>query len=211
MNCWPLTQAGAPAAGHAWLGPRGCERRIPEAEAALAAAGFFVQAYDERNPTAYSLRNGFPNHTWVEVTRVGSVLTRPANGIHAKRDSMGVWFWHAAGSGVWLGLGRTYVDNQPGRGERYYFTLNGGARARALAAEGYDTLQFPLTVRNSQFPMRNNRFEIAVLRPPDVRQHVVAEEDGRATCAIADNRLRSGWNAQSPCTCSRDQGVLACS
>ena len=36
--------------GHAWVGPRGCEARFPESDAALREAGFFVQVCTANTP-----------------------------------------------------------------------------------------------------------------------------------------------------------------
>ena len=127
--------------------------------------------------------------------------------MHARSEALGVWYWHAPGSGIWLQTGRTFVDTQAGRGERFYFWDLHGERAKALARHGYETVQFPVTAYNAHFPMRNNRFEIA-----DLRDAALASPSLQGTtCASAPNgRLRQGWGAARACQCDHTQSVLTC-
>ena len=163
-----------PLRGHAWVGPKSV--RWPESQPALVRVGFFVQPLKPPAP--------FPNHSFAEVMRVSWP--------HAA-ERHGAFHWVARGTGVWLDVGRTYVDAE-GYGEQYWF------RSRNLEAlRGYDTIQFPTTARNSRSPMRNERFEIVDLR---------AGMPEAVVCA--STHYRAGWTHQLPCACDGTAGILNC-
>ena len=105
----------------------------------------------------------------------------------------GAFHWVARGTGVWLDVGRTYVDAE-GYGEQYWFRSRNLERLR-----GYDTIQFPTTARNSRSPMRNERFEIVDLR---------AGMPEAVVCA--STHYRAGWTHQLPCACDGTAGILNC-
>jgi len=53
---------------------------------------------------------GVPDHTWVEVMRIGRVDDKDPIAEAADRSTIGqVWFWFAPGSGIWWNTGRTLV------------------------------------------------------------------------------------------------------
>ena len=115
-------------------------------------------------------------------------------------ESAGSWYWLARGSGVWLNLGRTYIDPEQ-RGESDWFFKKGGGLVRHLANEGLDTLQFPRLAGTSTYtgaPVNNDRFELVALR----------EKPGlRGTCA---DGFRAGWDHDRACTCVEKVGVVNC-
>lgn len=115
-------------------------------------------------------------------------------------ESAGSWYWLARGSGVWLNLGRTYIDPEQ-RGESDWFFKKGGRLVRHLANEGLDTLQFPRLAGTSTYtgaPVNNDRFELVALR----------EKPGlRGTCADV---FRAGWDHDRACTCVEKVGVVNC-
>ena len=115
-------------------------------------------------------------------------------------ESAGSWYWLARGSGVWLNLGRTYIDPEQ-RGESDWFFKKGGRLVRHLVNEGHDTLQFPRLAGTSTYtgaPVNNDRFELVALR----------KKPGlRGTCA---DEFRAGWAHDRACTCVEKVGVVNC-
>lgn len=97
-------------------------------EARLTFPGFFVQRYDDRAPI---FRDGVPDGASVEVLRVARVETKR---LGTEVCTFGqVWFWRAAGSGIWLDVGASLRLN-----------ATDGAHAETCAAArraGYDTIQ----------------------------------------------------------------------
>ena len=109
-------------------------------------------------------------------------------GIHAAAERGALWYWHAAGSGLWINTGRTYVDTERGRGERYWFgrvgTRGGDAHARELARQGFESLQLPVTVYNAQYGMPS--------RAPEIERRPVS-----CACALTRSSVDSRRNSHA--------------
>ena len=74
---------------------------------------------------------GVPDHTWVEVIRVGRLDDKDDAPDRATAGQ--VWFWLASGSGIWWNTGRTLVINEPKQGS--------GGGCAAAHKQGYDSIQ----------------------------------------------------------------------
>jgi len=99
-------------------------------EPRLRFPGFFVQRYDPARLDAVYV-DGVPDGRWVEVLRVSRLETKRAATEVCSRGQ--VWFWRAAGSGVWLDVGKSLRRN-----------ATDGAHAESCAdarRAGYDTIQ----------------------------------------------------------------------
>ena len=186
--------------GHAWAGPPGCGSYYPESQPAMLSSGFFVQAFDPHRPQEYRYRRGFPNHTWVEVVRVA--YRRSITGNVTERAAY--WLWHASGSGIWYDTGRTLVDAS-GRGGDWWVRHSKSLRR---AAKDFDSIQVPLTVRSTAWPMPNNRFEILDLRPRPATS--IADSAQHACHAGGNGAFRSGAVHGQPCDCDDSSAMLNC-
>ena len=187
------------AYGHAWTGPAGCGEHghfLPESQPPLRAAGFFLQHHRPPGPDGSSSsppRRPMRNHSWYEVMR--TAMSRKTT------EMPGSWYWAARGSGIWVNVGKTYVDADTGRGEAYWFFSHGGPRVVQLAAQGYDSLQFPRLAGTRTYtggPVNNDRFELVMLHS----SHWL-----RGACA---DQLRAGWAHSRSCSCLNAPGVINC-
>ena len=109
-----------------------------------------------------SMGHGMPDHTWVEIMRVGRIDDKVPVYEQADRSTIGqVWFWLAPGSGIWWNTGRTLVVNASITTEGRYLespractTLNearawwterneafGHVTCAAAMRDGYDSIQ----------------------------------------------------------------------
>ena len=89
----------------------------------LAFPGFFVHREGAH-------RAPVPDHTFVEVMRVGRIDDKS---IENERNLIGqMWFWRAEGSGIWYDVGRSYV-----------LTADSAAwpSCREAFAQGFDSIQ----------------------------------------------------------------------
>ena len=110
---------------------------------------------------------------------------------------VGVWYWRAIGSGVFLAAGNAtaVVD---GAAQAWWDE----AHLRALRAAGVQTVQAPSSGANLDYPMRNERFEIVDLRAGDfgVRgggEGVACAGGGGRGRAVA--AVRAGPASGAPC------------
>jgi len=101
QHAWTFRDAGSP-----WLSyyfPGLFVRREEVADVPFAAQPFPVGVR----------QSGLPNHTWVEIVRVGRIDDKDVSNERSARATVGqVWFWLAPGSGIWLNTGRTLVINE---------------------------------------------------------------------------------------------------
>ena len=135
------------------------------------------------------------NHTWYEVMR--TAMSRKTT------EMPGSWYWAARGSGIWVNVGKTYVDADTGRGEAYWFFSHGGPRVAQLAAQGYDSLQFPRLAGTRTYtgqPVNNDRFELVMLR----------NASNQWLCGACADDLRAGWAHSRPCSCVNVHSVINC-
>ena len=122
---------------------------------------------------------------------------------------VGVWYWRAIGSGVFLAAGNAtaVVD---GAAQAWWDE----AHLRALRAAGVQTVQAPSSGANLDYPMRNERFEIVDLRAGDfgVRGggEGVACAGGGGGAGAPSPLLRTGFAAERPCHCNESLGFVNC-
>ena len=192
-------------AGTAWTGPDR-PRPFPEAIATRAARGFFVQRRGGgadgggggAGPPAPAARG-----EWIEVMRAAMPRAQSA------QMRVGVWYWRAIGSGVFLAAGNAtaVVD---GAAQAWWDE----AHLRALRAAGVQTVQAPSSGANLDYPMRNERFEIVDLRAGDfgVRGggEGVACAGGGGGAGAPSPLLRTGFAAERPCHCNESLGFVNC-
>ena len=158
--------------------------------------GFFVQSFNPELPVESQpepLRSGFANDTWVEVMRAR---------IWHPDESLGTWYWHAKGSGVWINLGRTLVVDRAC--ER---TALGLLTPSISRAKQYDTAQLTVSAHTLPHAMTNSRFEIV-----DFRKHAAPPTaQSLSVCPPPAADARKGWLHTEPCRCNaRAQTMINC-
>lgn len=182
INVRPLSlfHTSPSAYGHAWTEPD-----MP------GKLGFFVQRLEPMHPTSAPLKHGITNHTYIEVMR---------NHAPHKDENLGVWYWVAPGSGIWLNTRRTYVLDWTNNRQRI------AAIIPTLRASGlYDTIQAPVCSYRTVYPMPNNRFELVDLTAIPIQP---LSERGIVCCAGQEHR--AGWGASVACNCTGVSPVLNC-
>ena len=158
--------------GTAWTGPGPA---FPEFLLSKRAAGFFVQRGVIRPAAA--------NGTWIEVAHVAQRPAKPGT-----RGALGVWYFCAEGTGLWLNVGARSLE------------VGGDVDWRIVPDlvhrrdAGVTTVQAP---SSASWGGLNNRFELLDLRAGDRET---------AACA-ADYR---GGHGESPCACDEALGYANC-
>ena len=123
---------------------------------------------------------GVPDHTWVEVVRVGRLDDKNDE---ADRATVGqVWFWLAPGSGVWWNTGTTLVISDSNAGS--------GAGCTAAHKQGYDSIQL---TRRGPTPTHPYSFEIVDCR---LQGRAEANMTWASACPPPGLELRSGMPAE---------------
>ena len=181
--------------GTAWTGP---DELYPERVATDRANGYFVQRYVEGSTPPPQPAQPM---AWMEVmhTALGAVnFPKRVNfRKHLRADQkVGVWYWRTLGSGVFLSAGRTTRVVDGAADMRWTKDLP------ALRAEGVETVQAPLSVRNRGYEMRNQRFEIVDLR------HGEYGSGGEEVGCVGE--YRTGFAAERPCECNATLGYVNC-
>ena len=143
-------------------------------------------------------RRFYPNHTWVEVIRVGQGIQSSSS----IRPFYGCWFWPLVGSGVWVNVGRTLAIVSP---------HGAGAEARhdqlfanVTVKRGFDSMQ----VMKGQQNYGGSKQRYHMLTGPTMElilasgQCHSAANFERGACVPVP--LRAGLHAEQPCECSED-------
>ena len=133
-----------------------------------------------RGDINFELGHGFPSGAKIEV-------------MHRRGDPAGavMWFYYAAGSGIYFSLGRTVVFADHSDAARAWGVLDENdlvALANAAIARGYDSVQY--THRKESI----YKFEIVAVRL-----------DGQGGCfaAAAAKSFSRGWGGTEACFCAR--------
>ena len=150
------------------------------------------------------LQAGAPNNSLVEVIHTGG---DPPN--------MGVWFYYARGSGIYLNVSRSLAFEQHADSFAFFHCGNEGqcpdpgseAKTSGEAArEGWDTLQY---TRFRELGLVKSEIVFNWLNTRDDRF------DTNGVCplgnaSVAHRFLRRGFGGVKPCECHRVQDDLAC-
>jgi len=124
---------------------------------------------------------GVPDHTWVEVVRVGRLDDK--NDEPDRATAGQVWFWLASGSGIWWNTGKTLVINVPKQGS--------GGGCAAAHKQGYDSIQ---VTRRGPTPTHPYSYEIVDCR---LQGSAEAHMTWASACPPPGVTLRSGMPAEA--------------
>ena len=143
-------------------------------------------------------RRFYPNHTWVEVIRIGQG-TRGSGGI---RPFYGCWFWPLAGSGVWVNIGRTLAIVSPrdaGPEARHDHLF-----ANLTFTRGFDSMQVMTGQQNYGGTKRRYHMVTGPTMELILASGQCYSEAGLEGSACVPVPLRAGLHAEQPCECAED-------
>ena len=146
-----------------------------------------------------------PSGAWVEVLRSAATNVDPVNytcGPEGMRE-YGCWFLPAAGSGVWLHVGRTVAFANREQAAHAGYAPDGKLDcfyARTARARGFETMQLSTIFSNPHYAEIVHAGHSCMHQPAPLT----------SACPPKEIALRAGWRAALPCKCaSRRQWLMA--
>ena len=130
-SCYICTVRGLRRPKALWAPSEEARMRLAGTSSGLSFPGFFVHGSSIVAPNDTGTRPGVPDFTWVEVMRV-SRRENHQNHPEAMNTAEQVWFWYAAGSGIWFNVRRSL---------RLEGTLERSPGCRHARLHGFDSIQ----------------------------------------------------------------------
>jgi len=134
------------------------------------------------------------NHSWVEIVRVTPWQQRGC----IEGTDYGCWFWTGRGSGIFVNVGQTAYGRDLPDIHRKGFANHDCGWARQLLRSGQDSLQ---VLSTHPFLHQGVKSWVGPTELVIATRTCMHNANRTLSACIPTLELRTGWNANIPCTC----------